>query len=70
VRGKEMQKRRNNVRKAADERWKNHPDWRITDVIRDLRKEEQFKEMYINTLRGDLSKPEEWSTFKAHKQKT
>jgi hypothetical protein len=71
VRGGKKQQRLNAVRKAADERWTNHPDWTISDVIRDIRKQEQFKTIYVNTLRGDLSKPEEWSTtFKSRKQKT
>lgn len=69
-RGEKKQERRSAARKAADERWKNRPDRPISAVIRDLKKQEQFEDMEVNTLRGYLSKPEEWSTFKSRKQKT
>jgi hypothetical protein len=70
VRGEKKQDRLNKVRKAADEIWKSHPDWPVSKVIRSIRKQEQYKDMAANTLKGDLSKPDEWSAFKSRKQKS
>ena len=70
VRGGQKQDRLNKVRKAADEIWERHPDWSTAQVIRRIKKQEQFNDIEVNTLRGDLSKPEEWSTVKPHKKKT
>jgi hypothetical protein len=70
VRGGKKQDRLSKVRKAADEIWERNPEWSTAQVIRSIKKQEQFNDIEINTLRGDLSKPEEWSTFKSRKQKT
>jgi hypothetical protein len=66
-RGRGQQERRNEVRKAADEIWKHHSGWTISAVAKYLARTRHENE---HTLRGDLSKPEEWSTtFKPRRQK-
>jgi len=68
TRGIKKQERQDGLRKKAEAIWKDHPDWNKEKAIREIRKKQSS--VPLNTMRRDLSKPEEWSTFKSRKKKT